>query len=582
MMQNSVISLTLVMALVGVTPAAAQQSAAVLGNLAAAGSPKAPKVHLTWDRFYDHAAIGEIGRRLQSAHPNTCRLSSIGKSQEGRDLWMITVTDFTKGEADRKPAMYIDGNIHSNEVQGTEFSLYAAWYLCEMQGQNAWIDSLLTDRTLYIVPSINPDGRDHFLKEANTASSPRTGKVPRDNDGDGLVDEDQLTDLNGDGSITQMRRRNPNGRFIVSPEEPRMLVQAPPGTRGEWDLIGQEGIDNDGDGRVGEDQVGGYDPNRNWPWRWQPQYVQGGADFYPTSLPETQAVVNFVNGRDNIAGAQSYHNSGGMILRGPGSPQDEYRPQDVRVFDELGRTGERILPGYRYMVVWKDLYIVWGGELDWFYGARGIVTFSNELWTPYKMFESRERNTNRYDSEQYEFDRLLLFRDAFAPWTPFNHPQYGPVEIGGFKKNFGRTEPGFLMRAEAHRNMAFTLYQTWEMPKLAVDSIGVRPLGNGLTEVTAEVSNTRLIPTHTQQDLENRITRPDYISLTGGTVISGYRVTNTLTGQSEEQERNPARIEIRNIPGRSSVTVKWVVRGNGPFTVTADAVKGGVVTRRSR
>jgi hypothetical protein len=582
MMRMHTTSLTLAAALLGAAPLMAQQSTTPLGNLAAAGSPKAPKVHLTWDRFYDHAAIGEIGRRLQAAHPNTCRLSSIGKSHEGRDLWMITVTDFTTGEADRKPAMYIDGNIHSNEVQGTEFSMYAAWYLCEMRGQNAWIDSLLTDRTLYIVPSINPDGREHYLKQANTASSPRTGMVPRDNDGDGLVDEDVLTDLNGDGHITQMRRRNPNGRYIISPEEPRLLVQAPPGTKGEWDLVGSEGIDNDGDGRVNEDHVGGYDPNRNWPWRWQPQYVQGGADFYPTSLPETQAVVNFVNRRDNIAGAQSYHNSGGMILRGPGSPQDEYRPQDVRVFDELGRTGERILPGYRYMVVWKDLYIVWGGELDWFYGARGIVTYSNELWTPYKMFETSERSSSRYDSPQYEFDRLLLFRDAFVPWESFNHPQYGQVEIGGFKKNFGRTEPGFLMQAEAHRNMAFTLYQTWEMPKLAIDSVGVRALGNGLTEVTAEISNIRLIPTHTQQDLENRITRPNYISLAGGTVISGYRVTNTLTGQSEEQERNPARLEIRNIPGRSSVTVKWVVRGTGPFTITADAAKGGMATRRTR
>lgn len=563
-------------------PLAAQQSAAPLGNLAAAASPAAPRVHLTWDRFYDHAAIGEIGRRLQAAHPNTCRVSSIGRSHEGRELWMLTVTDFTTGDADRKPAMYIDGNIHSNEVQGTEFSLYTAWYLCEMKGQNAWIDSLLAERTFYIVPSINPDGREHYLRKANTASSPRTGMVPRDNDGDGLVDEDQLTDLNGDGHITQMRRRNPNGRYIVSPEEPRLLVQAPPGTRGEWDLLGSEGVDADGDGRVNEDHVGGYDPNRNWPWRWMPQYVQGGADYYPTSLPETRAVVDFVNARDNIAGAQSYHNSGGMILRGPGSPQDEYRPQDVRVFDEIGRTGERILPGYRYMTVWKDLYIVWGGELDWFYGARGVVTYSNELWTPYKMFETNERGGSRYDSPQYEFDRLLLFRDAFVPWTPYDHPQYGPVEIGGFKKNFGRTEPGFLMQAEAHRNMAFTLYQAWEMPKLQVDSIGVRALGNGLTEVTAEVSNVRLVPTHTQQDLENRITRPDYVTLTGGDVLSGYRVVNTLTGQSEEQERNPARIEIRNIPGRSSVTVKWVVRGGGPFTVTADAAKGGVATRRSR
>ena len=72
------------------------------------------------------------------------------------------------------------------------------------------------------------------------------------------------------------------------------------------------------------------------------------------------------------------------------------------------------------------------------------------------------------------------------------------------------------------------------------------------------------MPTHTQQDVENKITRPDYVTLTGGTVISGYRVTNTLNGAATEQQRNPGQLEISNIPGNSNLTVKWIVRGNGP------------------
>src|SRR5690606_19399400 len=184
--------------------------------------------------------------------------------------------------------------------------------------------------------------------QPNNASSPRTGLAPRDSDGDGRIDEDGLDDLNGDGHITQMRRRNPNGRFRVSPEDPRLLIPVLPGEQGEYDLLGQEGFDNDGDGMVNEDGPGVYDPNRNWPWRWAPQYVQGGADRYPGSLIETRNIMDFVISRPNIAGAQSYHNSGGMLLRGPGVPQDEYRPQDVQVFDQLGRIGEEVLPGYRY------------------------------------------------------------------------------------------------------------------------------------------------------------------------------------------------------------------------------------------
>ncbi|MHB1298931.1 MAG: M14 family metallopeptidase [Gemmatimonadaceae bacterium] len=554
----------------------------VAGALAALGSPPNPKVAVAWDRFYDHAGIMEISRRLAAGHPNRIKIGSIGKSTQGRDMVLLTVTNFDHGNADKKPAMWIDGNIHSNEIQGSEFSLYTAWYLAEMADRVPAVDSLLDQYTLYIVPTINPDARDHYMHRPNTANSPRTGLAPRDSDGDGKIDEDNLDDLNGDGHITQMRRKNVNGRFKVSPEDPRLMIPVRPGEKGEYDLLGQEGFDNDGDGFVNEDTDGGYDPNRNWPWRWVPQYVQGGADFYPGSLVETRNVMEFVIAHPNIAGAQSYHNSGGMILRGPGVPQDEYRPADIAVFDQLGRTGEEILPGYRYMIVWKDLYTAWGGELDWFYGARGILTFSNELWTPFLYFYKQPDRSNRYQTVESRFNSLLLMGEAMVEWQEVDHPQYGKIEIGGTKKNFGRVEPGFMLQSDAHRNMMFTLYQTSQMPLVRVDSVTTRSLGGGLTEVTAVVTNDRLAPTHTQQDLENDITRPDFVSIEGGRVIAGFTVDNPLNGDATEQKREPAKIRVRNIPGNGLVRVRWIVSGSGPFTVTADSEKGGVSVLRSR
>jgi hypothetical protein len=573
------------------TPRATQVP--VAGALAALGSPPNPKVAVSWDRFYDHAGLMEIGRRLAAAHPERIKLGSIGKSTQGRDMFLLTVTNFKKGDVDKKPAMWIDGNIHANEIQGAEFSLYTAWYLAEMADRVPAVDSLLDNYTLYIVPSINPDGRDHYFHEPNTASSPRTGLAPRDDDGDGRIDEDGLQDLNGDGHITQMRRKNPNGRFRVSPEDPRLMIPVLPGEQGEYDLLGQEGYDADGDGFVNEDGPGRYDPNRNWPWRWAPQYVQGGADRYPGSLIETRNVMDFVIAHPNIAGAQSYHNSGGMLLRGPGVPQDEYRPADVRVFDQLGAIGEEILPGYRYMIVWKDLYTVWGGELDWFYGARGILTFSNELWTPFLYFYQQparggggfgggDPRNRQYQTTESRFNRLLLMGEAMVEWEEVDHPQFGKVEVGGMKKNFGRVEPGFMLQSDGHRNMMFTLFQTAQMPLVEVDSVTTSSLGGGLTEVTAVVLNRRIAPTHTQQDLENKISRPNSIVLTGGRVVAGFVIDNPLNGDATEQKRDPASIKVANIPGQGIVRVKWIVQGNGPFTVTADSQKGGVSSKRSQ
>jgi hypothetical protein len=96
------------------------------------------------------------------------------------------------------------------------------------------------------------------------------------------------------------------------------------------------------------------------------------------------------------------------------------------------------------------------------------------------------------------------------------------------------------------------------------------------------VLNTKLAPTHTQQDLENRITRPDLVTLTGGRVIAGFIVDNPLSGDATEQKRDPATLRVRNIPGNGLVRVKWIVQGTGPVTVTVDSQKGGSATRGSR
>jgi hypothetical protein len=552
----------------------------------AAGTPHNPKVQTAWNRYYTYDGIVDIMQKIARAYPDLAKLESIGKSYEGRDLWMLTITNFKGGgDVKRKPAMYIDGNIHSNEIQGSEFSLYTAWYLTETFNDIPFIKELLTEKVFYIVPTINPDGREDYMRKANTASSPRSGMIPLDNDRDHMIGEDGYDDLNGDGHITQMRRKNPNGRFIVDRNDPRRMIPVAPGQKGEYELLGLEGIDNDGDGQISEDRITGvYDPNRDWGWNWQPNYIQGGAWKYPFSQPENRAVMEFAMKHPNIAAAQSYHNSGGMILRGPGAQEDlpTYDRNDVMVYDIIGQKGESMIPGYRYLVVYKDLYSVFGGELDWFHGGRGVFTYTNELWTGYFYYNSggRAGGGGGGQDSQYDFEKDLLFGDAFVEWKEYDHPQFGKVEIGGFKKNFGRNHPGFLLEQDAHRNMAFTIFHAYHTPKLSIQSISEKDLGGGLKEITAVIENERLIPTHSSHDLKYKIERPDYVSISGGPkVITGMIVQNEDFNRVEEQTYNPAKMEVANIPGNSTVTVRWIVSGGGNYTITVDSAKGGVVSK---
>ena len=324
----------------------------------ALGASDERKVQVAWNRFYDHAGLAAILAQLHKAFPDLTRLYSIGKSSEGRDIWCLEVTARDVGEPDRKPGMYIDGNIHGNEVQAAEVVAYTAWYLCHQYGRLEKVTALLNDRIFYLLPTINPDGRDFWIHGGLFA---RSGLEPTDNDRDGLVDEDGPEDLNGDGFITQMRKKDPQGRFKPHPDYPEyLMVRARADEPGQYSMLGFEGIDNDGDSRINEDGRGGYDLNRNWAYDWQPNYIQFGAKDYPFSQPETRAVAEFVLEHPNIAAAQSYHNAGGMILRGPGREGDAMKSQDERVLRIITERGEKILPYYRSMIIWKDLYTTWG------------------------------------------------------------------------------------------------------------------------------------------------------------------------------------------------------------------------------
>jgi hypothetical protein len=535
----------------------------------AAGSPVNPKVQASWNKYYTYQGVVDLCTRLVRAYPGLASMEAAGKSFQGRDIVVLTISDKSAGNPDEKPGFWIDGNIHSVELQGTEMALYTAWYLCEMYNDNAFIRQLLKEKTFYICPTINPDAREYFT---SVGLPPRSGLIPTDNDRDGLFDEDGFDDLNNDGNINMMRRKSPYGEYREDPKDPRRMIHVEPGEKGEFELLGLEGIDNDGDGLVNEDGPGGYDGNRDWGFNWQPNQIQDGAGKYPFSLPENQAVRDFTMKHRNITCAQSFHNYGGMILKGPSvrdGGSEVYTPEDDEVINTIGKKGELIIPGYKLLTLWKDLYPVYGGELDWWYGAMGCFVYSNELWSSYLMFYDTTKN------DEFEFDKLLLFEDAFIPWQKVNHPVYGEIEIGGFGKNFGRLHPGFLLETDAHRNAAFCIYNAYQSPKLEISEVKIKDLPGGLKEVTATVENTRMLPTHSANNLKFKIDPPDHVSLEGGTVIVGMIVQDKDNDITTEQKRNPGCLEILNISGYQHVYVKWIVKGGSKFTVRAESIKGG-------
>ncbi len=544
-------------AFAGITPATAQQQLPA-------------KIEIAWNRFYDYEELVAMSRSLVAAYPNLLSLEEVGKSAQGRPMIVLTLNNPATGAASTKPAMWIDGNIHGNEIQASETVMYSVDYLCKAYGKVPALTKLIDESAFYFMPSLNPDGRANWFREQNSPSSSRTGMVPRDDDRDGTADEDGPDDLDKDGSIGQMWRKDPRGTHRRNVRDPRILEPVPTeprpdGTleRGDWSRAGQEGIDNDGDGSINEDGPGRYDMNRNWPGDWQPEHVQFGSGDYPLCYPETKCVAAWLLKHPNIAAGQSYHNAGGMILRGPGADYREgiYDGRDIAVYDAIAHAGAEMLPFYRPMVVYKDLYTVHGGSIDWIAESMGVISFTNELWTDKRILQN---GADPSPEQSARWGDRMLFGQTTTPWKELEHPEYGTVLVGGGNKWSDRIPPPFMLEEEAHRNFAFTIFHAQQMPHVAFSAVAVKSLGGNLWEVTVEITNDHRIPTRTSRAVAMKIGFPDVLSLTGvdGTVVAAGALQGRHSTAFDAVRQQPARLLVDGgVGGLATERFRFIVDG---------------------
>lgn len=102
----------------------------------------------------------QLGRELQSiaaAFPNTVRVFSIGKTNQGRELWVAKVSRNVGVDDDRPEFKYV-ANMHGDEIVGRELMMRLIRDLAASDGRDPWITKLLDEVQIYIMPSMNPDG----------------------------------------------------------------------------------------------------------------------------------------------------------------------------------------------------------------------------------------------------------------------------------------------------------------------------------------------------------------------------------------------------------------------------------------
>ena len=84
------------------------------------GRPPVPR----FDHFYRHDELTRLLPTTPTRGPTWCACDSIGKSHEGRDIWLAALTNTATGADTDKPAFWVDGNIHAAELTASTACLY--------------------------------------------------------------------------------------------------------------------------------------------------------------------------------------------------------------------------------------------------------------------------------------------------------------------------------------------------------------------------------------------------------------------------------------------------------------------------
>ncbi len=159
---------------------------------------------------------------------------SIGQSHEGRDIWMVKISDNPDVDENEPEVLYTALH-HAREPQSMATVIYYMFYLLENYGVSNQATNLVNNREMYFVPVLNPDGYVY----------------------------NQSTNPNGGGFWRKNRRNNPGSSFGVDLNRNYAY---------EW------GRDNNGSsGNAGSD------------------VYRGPAPF---SEPETSAIRDFLIGRE--------------------------------------------------------------------------------------------------------------------------------------------------------------------------------------------------------------------------------------------------------------------------------------------
>jgi hypothetical protein len=542
--------------------------------------------------YHTPAGINEQLTSLAKSQPGEVTLHQLAKSYQGTDYQIIEISSKANPANKKKPSVLVVANLEGTAPLASEGALYLIGELLKKPEQ-------YKDITWYVLACGNPDGAGRYFQKPLLADG--RNFRPWNDDMDEQTDEDGPEDLNGDGYITQMRAKDPDGGYIPDDKDSRLMKRADPakGEKGIYKLY-QEGIDNDGDGQYNEDGTGGTNIGLTFPFLYG--YNQTGTGAWSGSEPEIFALMKFVNEHPEIAMTMTYGYSNWCLQAPKGGrksavnlsaiklppryaqmlnadPEKTYSLDEVKemlkatvppgttVDDamvagmlDMGPVINPLEADSKIYTAFADKYKKYLKEKGWTskrldtqrekdgtfellaYYQLGLPSFSMDFWALPKPKDSTKNAFIAYND-------TILKGKGFSAWKEFDHPKLGKVEIGG---NIPYAD---ILPLPGQIDTLLNVQVPWifelvkQIPSLAVGEVKVEAQGSGIYRIDAWISNDRQLPFPLAIGTRTKIVPPAIVTLTGKGIsfISG-------------RDRTP----FEGIGGFETRKLTWIVRSDNP------------------
>jgi hypothetical protein len=550
---------------------------------------------LPFDHILRYDELSGLLRAWASARPDLLQIESIGRTPEGRELWFATVTNTATGPASEKPALIVDGNMHALEWTGGVAAMHFLWRLVRDHGSDDRVARLLDTRCVYVLPRLSPDGVEATLREGRIIRS-----VARGESGSEPAPGLRMSDLDGDGRIVFMRFRDPSGPWKLHPREPRLLIARGPDEAGgdAWRVVPEGLIEGfDGESINVLPALEGLDFGVNFPDDGGPEAADGKPAPDPALVPEVAAYVNAILSRPNIVAYVTCHSFGGGLLMPPVNPDDPLTPGDRLIYAAFAAKAAELTgckpTTYLDLRAGQMMNVHIPTEIGWLYNVRGIFSFITEFWNPLEAAGISLDNSpmslwlGGYHPVEHEL-KLIRWNDSelggagFVAWHLFQHPQLGPVEIGGWDKvHYWYNAPFDRLEKEVTPHADWLIFLALASPRLEIRSLRAQPVGEGVWRVRLVIENTGWLPTNgSQRALDVRgvegviaeLTLPPVAHLVEGEL---RRSVGQLAGRSEQRSTATWWGYTPGTPDRAVVDWKITAPAGTTFSVKASHARAG-------